>query len=898
MEDDVAAVRLPRVHGVAHVGSSAPSLVTRELRPEQVAALRAGRAAPARTAAAAGASAGSAVPESWEDAASETAGGGAGSGTPATTGAASVEPSSAAAAIGETHTLVVQERRAEAAAATAAPQPFDFESPAPPAPPPPAEAAEEDDEHYDDEGSGENASAAAAARRRRLDSRRGYHDDALYAVARAAGAAITRDDLRSLYRQAASILGQFEDLAAKLSVTRVAADGPLGDGLAALLADAGIAPSAPPPRADAAAGTLRRRGGAATADPAAAAAATSGDLSITESVERMRQQLEAVRPQGVGGYGDDDDDDDGDAADGGDGAHALTSHDGGAASQPLLLLNVTAFAASMGDGAAQQLDAATAGGLMRQVWSVLTGTEPYQPPPPAAAGGDDNGDGANGGWATAGHGRRGATGTGERGLGGVAFNPFAPSAHADGRRDAGGGDLTPLEWAGTGDAADSDDSPAAHVHTGQAVLLMPPAAVAAQRRSSASSSSGVGAAVATDARRVLLAAPAPPSPAKQRRGNGGSGSALYIPPWASKDGPVPHTAGAASTGAPLPLDVPLGHWAGMTDQLLGAPGGGGIAWHTCSDTAAEDAAAVVAAAATAAAAPVLALLPYPTTLSGIPTGTLWARVTGASWAPPPASDDAGGDEDADTDGSGASPAAAAVEAFRQAVEAAHRDVRYKAASLGVLTDLAHVHWQQQRQRRRRAAHNSPAPPPSTADGSAHAALLAQLAGAAGDGDNGGVGAAHAPDPRLLSIALGTADEATAVLAATLAASPVLRLLVPLVDRQFPQVPATTGSSSGTTSGGDVGADDDGAAGSAAAAAARARLTGVAAHALHCAAVDASAQAAAAADAAASGAGAGIDPAGAGFGSGAAPAVAEWCTAAAPAVADLLALWAAGFGGVY
>ena len=431
-------------------------------------------------------------------------------------------------------------------------------------------------------------------------------------------------------------------------------------------------------------------------------------------------------------------------------------------------------------------------------------------------------------------------------------------------------------------------------------------------------------------RRVHLAEPL----AAEAKGKTRSRGPLLSFPGA-KDGPDVDSGPIAQRHR---LDVPLSHWSAASDSLLSS----GYAWHTSSETAEEDARAVVAAAAaaapspavaaasvgrrgmpsastiasTAASPPLLALLPYPSHLSGVPVSRLWAQICGSGI----------GDSDHNSDGAEqASAGAAALWSLRQALADCHRDIGWKAQAAGLVTSLAQTYAKARAKRElARSAASAAATlgngPTSVVqqdsddgdEGSAsklHATLLQRIIAISGAATEGSGRLQLQPvDQTLLSIACGAADEATAHAAAVLAASPVLRLMLPLVDRQLPSPddrvaatpapvaapPAAKGkakkaSSASKNSNSNCSSNSSDSSSSSAA---YSRLCFITAHALHAAAVAASQRAAAL-----SGQAEGIDGALGGYTSASSPAVAPWCTQAAPLVADVLALWHAGYGDV-
>ena len=863
-----SAIRVVAAGGDRRAGGAVdPALCAAlQLAPELAARLQERRRAPPTAPPLA-----AAAPDSWEDAAAAAAA------TPAAPGAAATD------------------------AAAPAPEDERDESPPPPAPASPIdfdfEAAPDGDGGWDAYG-GDDGGSGDGDGDGEIDTR---FRRAMLAASGDGG----RGNVARLYSEARSILNQFEALAAGMGLQSAPASGPLGAGLAALLGEAGIAlPPADDDEDDAAGGgalhdAQRSHGSDSLSQLRSDGAGGGGGggggagLSVAASVRRMRAQLERLRPPSAGGRGEEHAgaaaaaaaDDHYDSAAGGAAAAPRTlggaapgavsdsassapveadvgDADGddageGLAGAPLLLLDVGRFACDvLAPASAAALTPATAAGIVRQVWEVLTGRPAYVPPaPPAPA--------------------PAPAPVSTRRLGGLGYNPYARSEAAAGGGGGSGGathappprDLAPL----TRDEVDAD-AVACHVHAGGQALL----------RMGAGDRAGVGWV------RVHLAAPLPPPP-PAARGDDSSQLLLSLPSTHRGD----DSGGSPPLRFPA-LDVPAGVWAAGCEQLLAA----GYARHSCSDTAESDVAAALASSAGAAggAAGVVALLPYPTRLGGVATSVLWSRVALPSWGPPPLpicapsmveAAEAARERDEEA-------ARTAVEGVRQALEGAHRDLAWKARAVRALASLADDAWRRRRPSLEEAASSVSAHSPDAA-GVLLDALQAVDAGSGGD-----EAAPHAL--ALLDVACGAADEATALLAARAAASPLLRLLLPLLDRVAPQqprawsdgsaaplspAPAAGASSPSPTGSGEAAHDasDDSDAERAALSRQR-RAETVAAVALHAAAVRTAAWAASAAS---DGSG------GCGSSSGAAPGVAAWCLDAAPAVVDLLAQWLRGFG---
>ena len=225
-------------------------------------------------------------------------------------------------------------------------------------------------------------------------------------------------DVRTLFKEAQGILAQIESVASQLGVQGVAGDGPIGLGLVDLLRDAGINPATGNDFAMDGGGEGVRFGDDDNDDEignpfASSSSLASGpigirrdrqqsnsinnssgsaDVSIMAAVNRMRQQLEAVRPPASSFLDDDGEAENDESAEDDNDIAAESS-----ASVPLILLDVTAFARSIGElqeassnrvlstgrgAAGPELSTSKAASLVRQVWAVLTGTEPCEPPPP------------------------------------------------------------------------------------------------------------------------------------------------------------------------------------------------------------------------------------------------------------------------------------------------------------------------------------------------------------------------------------------------------------------------------------------------------------------------------------------------------------------------------------
>lgn len=770
MDDDLRSIRIVPVQCVTGTGHPASDLgITMEIPESMVQQFKRQAAiAPVQTQTASVTSV--PVPESWEDAAEgiETA-------TPAVNAGPSrlanlPRPVSVRASMAKTSEAVQQEENPG----------FDFEQ------------------------------AATQTRLRSLSEDVDVPNEYLAVEARANRPRTSSDDdgnAKKLYAEAQAILSQFESLAAEMGgIQELPGSTPMGAGLASMLEDAGIVPNDDGSTREVSSfasptniGTLRRQDSREDEQHA---------LSLTDSVARMRAQLEALRPETSGADAADyraDDESDGedggepdvdDAVDADDGA---ASEGGLAAGAPMLLLDVSRFAADTLEGEpASQLSARDAAQLVRQVWAVLTGSEPYEPLPEDSADWARHGSGGGIYDAIQPLGRR---------LGGLGFNPFA-GREAASVASIAGGDLAQIP----ADAWE-EEGPAGHVRTGLAVLLQ-----------LTSSSPAAPAAAALSAKRYVHLARPLPADAKLS----GTDTKGMLPLPSGRNSPTQVQPGPRFPRCSVPLDA----WATACEQLLAA----GYARHSCSDTLEQDAAELAASSSRGGpAAVLLAALPYPSRLGGKLCASLWAAVAGGSpWQPPGAPNE-------DSDDGATLAAQCAVGAVRQSIESAHRDIRWKARAVEALCAVAD-----------RAYAGREAGGSIYIDASPPDALLRALAATS----------ASSVDPRLVDIACGEVDDATAQLAAAAASSPVLRLLVPLLDRT-PPLPAQASASQEP----EVLDESD---------VAQARAELVASLALHTAAVHASQQA-------------GDAP------SGVAPGVAAWCTSAAPVAVDLLGLWLRAFG---
>lgn len=327
-----------------------------------------------------------------------------------------------------------------------------------------------------------------------------------------------------------------------------------------------------------------------------------------------------------------------------------------------------------------------------------------------------------------------------------------------------------------------------------------------------------------------------------------------------------HHITSRSTTAAAAGDVDTATWCANCEALLGS----GMAFHTSSDTIEGDvrswvrgkrraAVAAAAAAVLPSSSPLpplsLAILPYPSTMGGQATSRVWEGIA-TPWTQRfgAHASSSTGIADQDDGGSGDDAGAAVVDVVRSLIECCHRDIGFKQAAWRRVVGIARLAAAAQQQQQRAAGTSFY----SSQDDSSNAADSA-----GSDTDTG-----HR----------GWQDQGHL----TIASHPLLRLLVPMLDRSI--------GTSTTTSASAAPSDDDGTS--------EEQLPGpreaAAAAILHAAAIGMMVAAAAAVEASGE---MGVHPDLHQVAAlVAATPIAQWCVDAAPVAADVLDMWCGAFGG--